>query len=52
LSSTLVLESHQKLLNYGCGRLRSKLTLRSMELRERLRARLSLIREVSHGLVT
>jgi II/X family phage/plasmid replication protein len=35
LSSTLAPESHQKLLNYGRGMLRSELTLRGMELRER-----------------
>jgi len=35
LSSTLALESHQMLLNYGYGTLRVELTLRGMELRER-----------------
>jgi II/X family phage/plasmid replication protein len=35
LSSTLAPESHQKLLNYARGMLRSELTLRGMELRER-----------------
>jgi II/X family phage/plasmid replication protein len=35
LSSTLAPEFHQMLLNYGYGTLRSELTLRGMELRER-----------------
>jgi II/X family phage/plasmid replication protein len=35
LCSTLAPESHQKLLNYGCGMLRAELTLRGMELRDR-----------------
>jgi II/X family phage/plasmid replication protein len=35
LASTLAPESRKKLLNYGCGMLRSELTLRGMELRER-----------------
>lgn len=35
LSTQLASESHQKLLNYGCGMLRVELTLRGMELRDR-----------------
>jgi II/X family phage/plasmid replication protein len=35
LCSTLALESHQMLLDYGRGMLRSELTLRDMELRDR-----------------